>query len=703
MEEPSLISLPRVVRILCLAAILVEPAFHQASAAESTPRQLAQQGKELFEKGELAGSLASLRAASEKLGFTTPRDTELVDFLGLHLYNLGVRFNNTGDAPHALECFTLALEAGGPNGHIRDAVFRQSLGQATLDVAAFLMASGRADIALTAYGALRGILPGDHRVQIGLGNAYLARGEYQEAMTAYRQADLLQPDSAAVAIGLARSALGLAKSAAAGENLDLLDKAADWLGRAGALDGSSSATQRELASALILLSQAAGRSGDVAVSSQSALAAEKALSRAVALEPQSVWARIDLASLLLRSRRYPESIAVLTDAIELLDRMLARSPADRNAGAWRDARSSCIQNRAIASFNVAVDAINRAEFEEVEKDLAGVCDLSASWKENCRSLRQAGAARQTALREMVDAQQRILAVDPDSANALVSLGDLYAGLGQYEKANVYYGRLDRANRTAEIEERIADVAPPGNLVEHRQPVEIPMSRVEIRFYGSPPGPDFETAVKAAWLRVTTALGPESIRGPLLVTLYPNRRAFRERAGYRVGGMVKGNYSPGQVSLFARPSQTTVEWVSVLTHEISHHAVEKLSGGNAPRWLNEGIARWVEGDSSVIDRGRVRLRLQGDSVRTLKSLDETMDRYWNDPAEIQDGLDISLLAVEELARRQGTAGLKRILSALASTDADIDPARRLDGALRLVVGAGIDELDAAWRSALLATR
>ena len=692
-----MISLPRVVQIMCLAGILVEPAVHQAAPAEPTSRDLAQHGKLLFDSGDLAGALASLGAAREKLALESPRDAELVDFLGLQLYNLGVRFNNAADAPRALACFTEVLRVGGSNGRIRDTGFRQSLGESTLVVAAFLVASGKPDITLEAYRLLPGILPRDIRVQTGLGMAHLARGDYPEALSVYRQAELERPNSPEVASGLGRAALAMARSAPQTEVLPLLEKATGWLRRACTLEPNGAASQRELASALILLSQTAGRSGDVTGAANSAVEAETALRRAVTLEPQLVWARVDLAGLLLRSRRYRESIPVLSETVELLNQMLANSPSDQNAGAWREARASCIQNRAIASFNLAVDAVNRAEFDQVETHLAGNCELSASWQENCRSLRQAGAARQSALREVVSAHERTLAAEPGSATALLALADLYAGLGRYEQALEYYGRLDRANRTPEVEERMADVAAPGNLVEHRRQVDIAQGRVDVRFYKEPLSPDFETALKAAWLRVTTALGPVSIRGPLLVTLYPNRRAFREEAGYRVGGMVKGNYSPGQVSLFARPGQTTVEWVSVLTHEITHHAVEKLSGGEAPRWFSEGVARWVEGDSAVIDRGRVRLRLQGNSVRTLKSMDETMDRFWNDPVEILDGRDVALLAVEELARRQGTDGLKRILSTLASSGSDIE------AALRGVVGTGLDGIDSAWRASLLAGR
>lgn len=689
-------------RTLCLAVILatpvtgVRPATGVGPAGPSS-RQLAQEGKRQLDAGDLPAAMTSFSAARERLDRESPVDAELADFLGLQLYNLGVRFNNAADAPRAMACFTEALRAGGPAARIRDAAFRESLGRAALDVAAFLVATGKPDLTLSAYALLPKVLPRDARVQTGLGAAQLARGDHRAALTAYRQAELELREEPVVVLGLGRALLGLARETSSGDHQQMLEQAADMLGRPCLVDSSSAAMQRELASSLILLGRTAGRLGDVGLSTKSALSARQALERAVTLDPQSVWARIDLANLLLRSRRYAESLPLLTDAVEQLDEMMARSPSDPNAAAWRDARASCGQNRAIASFNLAVDAVNRGEFDQIERHLQGVCELPGSWQDNCRSLRQTAARRESSLRELVESQERTLAAQPGSATALLALGDLYAGLGRYDKALAYYGRLDKANRSSEIEERIADVAHPGTLVERRRPVDIPSSRVEIRYYRETLSPEFDTALKAAWLRVTAALGTESIRGPLLVTLYPNRRAFREQAGYRVGGMVKGNYSPGQVSLFARPGQTTVEWVSVLTHEITHHAVEKLSGGAAPRWLSEGVARWVEGDSTVIDRERVSGRLRQNAIRSLRSMDETMDRFWNDPAEIMDGRDVALLAVEEISRRAGGSGIRQILSFLATSGPEIDTA------LRKVTGTDLDAIDSAWRAALLGGR
>src|SRR5262249_56610341 len=119
----------------------------------------------------------------------------------------------------------------------------------------------------------------------------------------------------------------------------------------------------------------------------------------------------------------------------------------------------------------------------------------------------------------------------------------------------------------------------------------------------------------------------------------------------------------QLCFFETSSQTVVEWVSVLTHELTHHAVETLSRGRSPRWLSEGVARYVEGETAVVDRPRLRRRLAGPGLPPLADLDAVMERSWNDEEAYLDMRDEALLAVEEVSPRRSGA-LCSLLQALS---------------------------------------
>jgi hypothetical protein len=282
----------------------------------------------------------------------------------------------------------------------------------------------------------------------------------------------------------------------------------------------------------------------------------------------------------------------------------------------------------------------------------------------------------------------------------MTLGDIYANVGDYDAALRYYRRLESvAAATPGLAERIAGTIDAGSPAERRRQIDVAGGGVELVYYRDGAVADLETAIRAAWLRVSALLGADSLKGPLRVTLYPNRRALRERAGYRVGGMVKGNYTAGQVSFFETPTQTVLEWVSVLTHELAHHAVERLSGGAAPRWISEGVARYVEGETAVVDRAGLARRLAAPGLPPLTHLGASMERSWNDPEAYLDMRDEALLAVQAIAAHDGGSGpgggaaLKKLLSDLR------DPTEDLQRALPRIIGMTLQQVDDAWRSAL----
>src|SRR5262249_9518827 len=153
----------RAVALLLAAAGLAVPAWTEARAQAGTARDLCIAGQRAMEAGDLAGAKESFRAAGGRVAAeraeAAPLDEDLLAFLSLHLYNLGVRFNNAGDAPGAIDCFVEEMRLEAATHPIRAAALRERVRQATLSVSRFLADSGRPGPALEAYDLL-GSIPG---------------------------------------------------------------------------------------------------------------------------------------------------------------------------------------------------------------------------------------------------------------------------------------------------------------------------------------------------------------------------------------------------------------------------------------------------------------------------------------------------------------------------------------------------------------
>jgi len=699
----------RHVKSALLKAWLMLLAGAVCAATTAPARDLALQGRRHLDAGEIPQARSALHAAaeafvSEAAGRSRTPDAELADYLGLGLYNLGVRLNNDGEAAGALECFADALEVMRLDPRMRDEAFRSRLADASLAVSAYLVSTGSLDRPIAVYARLGELFPEDPRPFIGLGEARLSTGDLAGADAAFDRAWAARPGSPEALAGKGRVSLQTGLSAPApdtapadiaGEAARAVTAAVDFLRKARDQDPSV-ARQRELAAALQKAAPVLGRAGRADEAAESLKEAEAALRKAVSLDPASPWAQMDLAMFVFRARRYQEAASLFEGAAAAFHRMARSRPEDRNVPSWTAAETSCRENRATAMYNLAVDALNRAQFDRIEGYLAEVCPVSARWQRTCEAFRGAAAVRRRTFAKTVAAHEEALAAEPGRAADLLALGDLYADVGAWEKARSYYVKL-RA-RDADIpglDDRLAAVAPPSPAAVTTRTVEVPRGRVLVSYAGADPGPAFDTAVKAAWLRVQTALGQAALGGDLSILVYPNMRSFREEAGYRVGSRVKGYYGGGRISVFIKPSVTTVEWVSILTHEMAHHAIERLSGGRAPWWLCEGLARYVEGDAAVVDRKRMRHRLEALALGSLSGLDDRMDKAWNDPEVYTDARDMALLAVEEMSRRGGIDGLNALLGGLAASRA----ATPVGDAVRRVYGATLDEIDAAWRAAL----
>lgn len=695
----------RLALALLLAVVAAPTVVIGQEGGDPSARESAQSGKRALESGDHEAAFEAFARARRLLEEGSRPDLELADFLSLHLFNLGVRYNNARGADRALACFEEALKLQKQFPGIRDEAFREMLAEATDSVGAFMLSAGREKDALDAYRLLSAVGGNDVRGLVGLGAVHLAMGAVEEAEAAYRKAAAADPRSAAARAGLGRVAGRAADSEAdAAKRTRLLERSVDTFREAAALQPEKGERWSDLAGALARSQAALAEAGRHAEAAARGKETEEAYGKWRDREPGSPWPSIGLATYLFRSQRHAEASAAYAEAESSLEGLLRKKPEDPEAGSWRNALDSCRENRAAARYNLAVDAVNQARFTEARTELESACSLRPSWAGICGAFGQVIDERRKAFTRTEAARASTLASHPDDVESLIALGDLYATVGDYARALSYYRRVDalplsdRSGEAARIVDRIAAVSDPGSPQALDAKVELPDGIVTLTYYNPERGGDLDKAVRAAWLRVEAALGEEAIAGPLQVVLYPNQRSFREGAGYRVGSLVKGHYGGGRISFYDSPSHKLVEWVSVLTHEMTHHALHRIAPGDSPWWFSEGMARYVEGDSATVNRDRLRARMEEAGLRKLGDLDDLMTHSWNDPEAYLDARDQALLAIEQMVRRRGPEGLSAVLKALA---AGAGP-ERFEGILKETLGVDLAGLDASLRSALKGT-
>lgn len=162
---------------------------------------------------------------------------------------------------------------------------------------------------------------------------------------------------------------------------------------------------------------------------------------------------------------------------------------------------------------------------------------------------------------------------------------------------------------------------------------------------------------------------------IVVILYPTRQ-FHEVTGTPswTGGIFDGKI---RVPI-GGVNRLTDGLRQVLAHELTHSFITSKSGGNASRWMQEGLAQIEEGKQP--------------SHATLKALSRT---YRSDGSRWGEELDYasSLALVHFLVSRYGASALVQVLE---------DEARGLseDQALQHVLGVSTDRLFRAWGEALV---
>jgi len=169
----------------------------------------------------------------------------------------------------------------------------------------------------------------------------------------------------------------------------------------------------------------------------------------------------------------------------------------------------------------------------------------------------------------------------------------------------------------------------------------------LRYDGERTGPDLESAILDELEKQFPELARQFDHDPSLpiaVVVYP-QRAFYEAtlAESSVAGLYDGKIRLPAGGLRHLDGEAR----AVLLHELAHAFITDKSGGRAPRWLQEGLAQWIEGR------------------RTTKATSAQLARDWERCCSGLDGGSTftyasALSFVEFLLDREGFHGLNLVL-------------------------------------------
>jgi hypothetical protein len=132
---------------------------------------------------------------------------------------------------------------------------------------------------------------------------------------------------------------------------------------------------------------------------------------------------------------------------------------------------------------------------------------------------------------------------------------------------------------------------------------------------------------------------------------------------------------------------------VLRHELAHSFLASRTGGRCPTWLQEGVARWLEGGDPGRDDVLLAPIARAGRLPRLASLEGPFIGLSEDRATVAYAQ--SLAAVAHIARRHGEAALTALVAALGEGSTTTEA---LVSALRLDYPSLERELEAHLRTA-----
>jgi hypothetical protein len=193
-------------------------------------------------------------------------------------------------------------------------------------------------------------------------------------------------------------------------------------------------------------------------------------------------------------------------------------------------------------------------------------------------------------------------------------------------------------------------------------------------------------------------------GPVAVEIAPSAADFERLSGLRpeqieTAGAVAVCRDDRIVLLSPRLLLRGYPWRDTLNHEYAHYLLQRLGGGRAPIWLQEGTARvaearWRDPGADLlddVDRSLLARAQREGTLIPLAAMDPTLVRLPS-MAAVRLAFAECTLATEHLLREWGMAGLRRLLAALAAGGEDPGA----DAALRATLGVSLAGIEEGWR-------
>jgi tetratricopeptide (TPR) repeat protein len=287
--------------------------------------------------------------------------------------------------------------------------------------------------------------------------------------------------------------------------------------------------------------------------------------------------------------------------------------------------------------------------------------------------------RRSEYKQALDYLERAQRVAPENPDVPKLTGWAYYGMNKLRQAVAEWERALALKPDAEVQAAL-DKARRDQLEEENYR-ENESSHFTLRYSGeAEPGLAREVlrALEAHFATIESELSytpPE----PIGVILY-TQQAFADitRAPGWAGGLNDGRIRVPVQGL----TQLTPELSRVLKHELTHSFIRQKTRANAPTWVQEGLAQWMEGKRSEAIAGVLLLAYDAKQVKPLGDLEGSWLQLSNEVAAYAYAW--ALANVEYIVKVDGMTDMQRILDRLAEGST-------AEAALRQVLHSDYEEL------------
>ncbi len=417
-------------------------------------------------------------------------------------------------------------------------------------------------------------------------------------------------------------------------------------------------------------------------------AAEDAYADAAFLDPRNPEIPFELGRMLFSARDW----IAAANWFDLAYRRYQALTKNKNltAAARKDMRRNtdrCLHNLAATYHNRTLDAHNTAQFARARELVKQAARLVPAYAAQSQKLLGFLARSQADF----ERKKKKLENKPGSADALVALGDLLMQARDYAGARAAFEHAGALASDTFSSTQIADrVFSTRELNGSSRRIDLPLGYVQTELEIPK---DFDTSVVVDLLQRANALNmgffPNRLNGPVDLKIFPNRRAFIERAGPRISTRQAGACVFGRLLTFDVPGRPRAKWLEILVYEIAHRYVDELSYSNAPRWLSEGIALLISREWAARDDRRLYALAQDGRLASWNDLDRRLDQDWNDPEAINTIYLQSESIVRWLIRRHDRRRLFVLLAVMRA-------GAPLEMAIQQVYNLPLLNLEKNWR-------